>query len=288
MLECFAWREDGSQIAIAWMGDDGLAEVDTELDRRLTGVDPAAEPWATVRRTGVAVAGEVRELPAPWAGIAADLGLVTFWITAVNDPGGRTPVTVTAFGSSPSFPVDALHSAGMEVADRYIQVILGWSDHVARLETAAHHDPLTGLANRRRLLEAIDANDRPGAMLYCDLDGFKPVNDRWGHGVGDEVLVSVGERLASLVRHGDLVSRMGGDEFAVVLWDADLAEAEQIAERIRELGALPIRVSAGELLVGISVGVAASEDPLHQEVVARADTALYADKDAGRRRRPGG
>lgn len=285
VLECFAWREDGSQVAISWQAEDGLAEVDTGLDRRLTGVDADTEPWATARRTGAGFRGEVAALPAPVAELAADQGLTSCWIEAVDGPGASTPVLVTAFGSRPGFPVDALHLAAMHQARRYIQVILRWTDQLGQLEAAALHDPLTGLANRRRFLEAVDQDERGGAVLYCDLDAFKPVNDRWGHGVGDAVLVQVGRRLAALVRQGDLVARVGGDEFAVILWGAQRAEAEGIAERIREVCGRPIAAEGAVVSIGISVGVAASDGRLHPDVVTSADAALYQEKAA--RRGPG-
>ena len=282
--ECLAWREDGSRVAITWTQAGELVGVDTGLDRRLTGIDPDAEPWATLRRTGGSAVGAIDDLPAPVARVADGLGLSTFWIVVVDGPGESSPVLITVFGSHVDFPVRALHPAGMDMARRYIRLILQWIDQKDRLEVAAHADPLTGLSNRRHFLDLLESSDRGGAVLYCDLDGFKPVNDRWGHAAGDEVLVEVGRRLQDLVRTEDLVARVGGDEFAVVLWEAGDAEAEHTAQRIRAACAQPIEVAAGAVTIGISVGVATGADRLHAEVVASADAALYEEK--AQRRRP--
>ena len=110
-----------------------------------------------------------------------------------------------------------------------------------RLARLAHHDPLTGLANRTQLASAIRLSlarrdRRPGqpALLFCDLDGFKAVNDQYGHAAGDRTLVSVARALAAVVRKGDLIARVGGDEFVVLCGEQQgPGEAIEVAERIR-------------------------------------------------------
>jgi diguanylate cyclase (GGDEF)-like protein len=163
-------------------------------------------------------------------------------------------------------------------------------DVEGRLAHLALHDPLTGAANRTlyfdRLAHALDQaarSRRPVAVLYVDLDRFKQVNDELGHGVGDRVLVEVARRLRSVVRKGDTVARIGGDEFAVLLEDLGhdasprLALA-QAAAHIRTVLSRPIDVDGNLLPVSGSVGVALGLDVAPDELVRRADEAMYVEK----------
>lgn len=159
------------------------------------------------------------------------------------------------------------------------------------LADLAHHDALTGLLNRRRFLELLeDASSGParhGALLYMDLDDFKPINDRFGHEVGDEVLRIVAGRLERLVRAGDPIARLGGDEFAVLLHD-DLpkAELDQLVRRIRSALADPVTIHGHSFRVRCSIGSASLHaDPDPHEVLDRADRAMYRDKSRHRRRK---
>ncbi len=134
-----------------------------------------------------------------------------------------------------------------------------------QLRHLATHDPLTGLPNRTALNEELDRvvsrHARSGeafAVLFCDLDGFKPVNDRTGHEGGDQVLVEVAHRLRRAVRDGDVVSRLGGDEFVVLCERVgDTTEvAERVADRLHELVEDPIAHQGEEFQVGLSIGIA--------------------------------
>jgi len=157
-------------------------------------------------------------------------------------------------------------------------------DELARLATC---DPLTGLLNRRgfdqRVGHEIERHQRSGdpfAILLCDLDNFKEINDRHGHSVGDRVLIHVAETLQAGVRTIDAVARVGGEEIAVVLVHCDRAGACQVAERLR---ADVARVRSGEPDATISIGVAeALPGELPAQLYVRADGALYAAKGAGR------
>ncbi|WP_432519979.1 diguanylate cyclase domain-containing protein [Kineococcus sp. SYSU DK006] len=162
-----------------------------------------------------------------------------------------------------------------------------------RLREAALHDPLTGLPNRTlledRLRHALSAAGRSGqqvALLYCDLDDFKPVNDTGGHAAGDHVLIGVAERLSAAVRPGDTVARLGGDEFAVVCPDLpDEAAAAHVAERIVAEMAEPFAVAGWSFPVGISVGLAMAEPGADaQRVLQDADAAMYEAKGSGKGR----
>ena len=158
----------------------------------------------------------------------------------------------------------------------------------------AFHDSLTGLPNRVSFLESLGlaiaraaAEHRILALLYLDLDDFKPINDAMGHAAGDELLIAVAERLRGAVRKTDAVARLGGDEFAVLLSDVehpDLAGvlAGKLVDRIGQ----PYMLSGRRIQVGASIGI--SLYPRDGETVdallSHADAAMYAAKAGGRRR----
>jgi diguanylate cyclase (GGDEF)-like protein/PAS domain S-box-containing protein len=158
----------------------------------------------------------------------------------------------------------------------------------AALEHLAYHDGLTGLSNRPhledRLAIAIADSRRYGdqlAMAYIDLDHFKPVNDRYGHAAGDDVLVEVGRRLRECVREPDTVARLGGDEFVVAFPRLSSREevegiAKRLAERIKE----PIIVDGIVVTVGASVGVALFDPSVDdaRSLLVKSDIAMYAAK----------
>ncbi|WP_051041922.1 GGDEF domain-containing protein [Actinoplanes missouriensis] len=145
----------------------------------------------------------------------------------------------------------------------------------------ASHDELTGLRNRRHMMVAIDdalAGPDGATVLLCDLDGFKPINDRYGHAAGDEALTVVAARLLAVTREDDVVGRLGGDEFLVVCPSAD---AGDLAARIEETLCSPMALSVGMITIGVTVGVAsvpAGSGLGREAVVARADAAMYAGK----------
>lgn len=165
--------------------------------------------------------------------------------------------------------------------------------HEHQLDYLAHHDALTGVLNRRGLTRelerqaALAAHGSGGAVLVCDLDNFKRVNDEFGHEAGDDLLVHVARLLKETVRATDVVGRLGGDEFAVVLPDTDLAGARAVAESVArclddEPGARPW----SEVPVAVSVGVAEfTAGRTVDQVLGDADRAMYAAKAV--RRRPG-
>ncbi len=163
-------------------------------------------------------------------------------------------------------------------------------DLASRLQVQASQDPLTGLANRtlflRRLEAALERRSDGGqvAVVYLDLDRLKTVNDSLGHAAGDQALTAVAARLRAGLRPADIVARLGGDEFGIVL--ADLSESDILgaAERINALLAEPVRVGGRTVAISASVGVAlASGDVAAQELVRRADQAMYQAKLTGGR-----
>ncbi|HKJ70869.1 MAG TPA: EAL domain-containing protein [Gammaproteobacteria bacterium] len=164
--------------------------------------------------------------------------------------------------------------------------------HLRRL---AYFDPLTGLPNRATLedrLEQALARKTRGqsqmALLYVDLDGFKPINDRHGHQAGDAVLREAGQRLASAVRETDTVARIGGDEFALLLEGPSDCRPEAVAEKLLAAFARPFRLPAGGTArLGLSIGILDCASPGGRQgepgdILALADRAMYAAKSAGR------
>jgi diguanylate cyclase (GGDEF)-like protein len=157
------------------------------------------------------------------------------------------------------------------------------SDLEAKIET----DPLTELLNRRgferelkRSLAYLKRYGGSAALLFIDLDGFKPVNDRHGHAAGDAVLKAVAAALTRDVRASDVVARHGGDEFVVLLWNVTASAAAAKAFALEKaIEAVPVRFGAAVLQVGASVGVALIDgSETAADVVARADAAMYARK----------
>ena len=155
------------------------------------------------------------------------------------------------------------------------------------LEARVDVDPLTDVLNRRgferelrRSLAYVKRYGTSAALIYIDLDGFKPVNDRHGHGAGDAVLKAIAAALVRNVRASDVVARIGGDEFAVLLWNVNGANAAAKAGAIEAaIYGTPVRWSSSTLVVGASAGVAllgALDTPA--DVIARADAAMYARK----------
>ena len=150
----------------------------------------------------------------------------------------------------------------------------------------ARTDELTGLPNRRAFLDAAQQEldtataRHPAALLLLDLDGFKEVNDSLGHHAGDGLLRQVGPRLRGALRTSDTLARLGGDEFAVLLPHAALDEAQERAERLRELLLQPFTVEGIRLHVGVSIGVATAPVPAATvaELLRCADVAMYAAK----------
>ena len=156
---------------------------------------------------------------------------------------------------------------------------------LGRIEVLADQDPLTPALNRRALMRELDRirtfshrYGSPAALVYFDLDDFKGVNDRFGHPAGDLALQAVAERLLSQVAPTDLVARVGGDEFAVVLTQASLPVAEVRARNLaRSLEANPIQFGEWSAPLHVSYGVSEITPDLgSEEILARADAAMYA------------
>jgi diguanylate cyclase (GGDEF)-like protein/PAS domain S-box-containing protein len=163
----------------------------------------------------------------------------------------------------------------------------------AALERQARYDALTGLMNRAEMMQVVarlvDQDRRSGgevALLFCDLDRFKDVNDRHGHNAGDEVLRVTGERILAAIRKGDAAARIGGDEVLVVLVGVrGMAEALAVAEKVRAAIREPIPLAEGSVTVSASIGVTlVRPGESGDAMVERADEAMYEAKREGRDR----
>lgn len=162
--------------------------------------------------------------------------------------------------------------------------------HAVRMQTLATTDGLTGLMNRRAIMQ-FGENEwqrylrlkRPFCCLIIDIDHFKSINDTWGHGVGDQVLKNVSTATKAALRQLDALGRMGGEEFLVIAPESSAQQAEVLAERIRQGLACLAHEDMNERTVTVSIGIAQiSEESSLEELIGRADQALYKAKDEGR------
>jgi diguanylate cyclase (GGDEF)-like protein/PAS domain S-box-containing protein len=187
--------------------------------------------------------------------------------------------------------VNMLGDAAVGRVALYLRDITQRKEMEATLTHQALHDALTGLPNRVLLLDrlgvALERFRRAGAacaVLFCDLDRFKVVNDSDGHQVGDRLLVECARRLGHVLRDGDTVARFGGDEFVVLCADlTDPGDAVAVAERIAEALRAPFVVDGREFFVSTSIGIAYPDMGSHPDALLRdADAAMYRAKERGR------
>ncbi len=286
------WRHEGIDYAVCFLDDEGKARgAGSSTLLALGGLDDPHTPWARVSQTGDEVLAVIDELDPVFAAGARDANFTHVWGVPVPDP-LHGSYSVVAFGRHAGGADAETHAYALEVMVKMLRLILVWRHQVLSLRRAARLDALTGVANRGGFWAALDGLERDSdahmiGALFVDLDGFKAVNDRYGHAVGDMVLVEVARRLEHVVRPGDVVSRLGGDEFAVVASGlASEEDAAAIASRIVAALGEPFVVAGEVLALGASVGVATVTDgefdPDH--FLEQADRALYRAKKAGRGR----
>lgn len=234
----------------------------------------ALAAWAPGRRSS-AGANSGAVLPRLVAPMAAALLCLAVLVVATT-----TPLPAVAVGFATGGVVTAI--ARTAITFRLVR-------SVAEHRLAARTDDLTGLANRRACNEALHAalatrpEGRELALIICDLDGFREVNDTYGHHRGDEVLQVVARRLGDAVRDGDLLARIGGDEFAVVMDGVGLDGALEVADRLRVSLRRPVHVGTEALGVEASVGIAVCPQDTTDasELLRLADLAMYDAKNTG-------
>ena len=163
------------------------------------------------------------------------------------------------------------------------------NERIAELEDLADRDPLTPVVNRRAFVRELDRakayGDRYGngaSLIYLDLDGMKEINDRYGHNVGDKALVAIAESLVANVRSSDLVGRLGGDEFGVILARADQPAAQEKARQLMQfIGNIEIKSGNDIIPVSVSYGIIElSSQTSAETALAAADRAMYERKQA--------
>jgi diguanylate cyclase (GGDEF)-like protein len=185
--------------------------------------------------------------------------------------------------------VAAISSALAQQVEQTIGGLHRQAEQMARL---AHTDPLTGLANRRHLFERLESEfaraqryRRPFTLLYIDLDGFKSINDRFGHLFGDEILRGSALSMQAVLRSTDLLARIGGDEFAVLLPETSLSGADYVVGKLRKaLAAYSRQLSPAlpPLTLSVGIGEIGEQDEAIEDILARADKAQYLAKASGK------
>ena len=227
---------------------------------------------------------------------AIEAGLIAVFTFPLHD-GNQQLGALDLYRDSPGPLDDAAMVAAQTLADVAAAYLLNaqaradLAESSERSREMALHDPLTGLPNRTLLLERLDQAVRRGrrsgkmaAVLFADLDRFKQVNDLHGHGVGDELLVAVAQRLTRALRQGDTLARMSGDEFVILVEDLDhRSEVDEIAARVVATVAEPFVLAGVEVDVTVSLGIAFSGrgDELSEQLLLDADTAMYQAKRSG-------
>ncbi|MCC6992800.1 MAG: diguanylate cyclase [Acidobacteria bacterium] len=299
-LEVTVPAHNGSDLAQATL--DAIADAVISIDASgiVTYLNPAAQAitgWSTVTALGQPVDAVLqlldpvtrRPVPNPLQqAIARDttVGLPPQCLLVSRD-GRETPV------EDSTAPI---HDAARAVSGAVI-VFRPVGATLARaivLEHTALHDPLTGLPNRQLLLDRLaaalalpDRRHRSLAVGFIDVDGFKQVNDTWGHQTGDWLLQAIGARLQAAVRHSDTVARFGGDEFVVVLTEVAAHEqASAVTKALLSAATGPHWIDGREMSVSISVGMALypQDGRDGSALIAHADRTMYAAKTHGTRR----
>lgn len=249
-----------------------------------------------VRATQGAEAAKVAALEARQAASEATIALERTLETRARDINNRTLAQLRVGGNLRTLVSWLV--AGSVVVLLGLFAVYRWTafrerEAGRRIEHLAHYDTITGLPNRALLTDRLEqeaARARRGrvgfALLMYDLDGFKSVNDTWGHAAGDRVLAEVGARSRQSVRASDTVGRLGGDEFMAILPETSLAGALAVADKLLDALAQPYAVGKDEARLSASVGVSVfPEDGADGERLQQAaDAALYAAKREGKNR----
>jgi diguanylate cyclase (GGDEF)-like protein/PAS domain S-box-containing protein len=259
------WRTDDTICTVTWTEGEARCTTEQRLPPLLTGLATPVDgrsPWDEAIESGEErLHADLSTLPESIKATATAHGLLGLWVIPVPDPSGVDAACISIWSAAESAPV-LLSEYSARIAEQLVTVILRWRHQQQQLERAARNDGLTGLINRNAFFDELAGPPSVGgrdAVLYIDLDGFKPINDRFGHVAGDRVLTELADRLRSAVRPTDLVGRLGGDEFAVLVRRCTSDEVQAVAHRVRERLGASIDVEGYPIRLSASVGVAMGE-----------------------------
>ncbi len=243
----------------------------------------SVEPWAGAMATGRPGWALVEDLPDPLRSKAGDLGVGVVIVVPVDDPAADVPVLLVQ--CPPVAAMAEIHTTALSLRPRQaVSLALERRHSLEALRHQAHHDSLTGLANRSAFFDRLACDHDRGedlAVCYVDLDRFKQVNDTYGHQVGDGVLIEAARLLGEATGPEDLVARLGGDEFGIVCTGRDDAGLAALAAALTAALSQGVTVEGTTHDVRASVG-AARGAAAPDVVVAAADAALYRAKRDGR------
>jgi len=271
------FRFDGSAFA-------GAAGFGAPVDRLPLDVGP----WCEAALENVPGHVDPVDLPCLVGAPAVAMGLRACWTMPIPLSEVLAPAVLSVWRTAPGAPLIG-HRHVLDRSARYVRLALVRTAEHERLRHLAGHDALTGVANRAefrdRLAHALAIGEKDVAVAFCDLDDFKPVNDKYGHRVGDGVLVEMATRLRACLRTGDELARIGGDEFTVLLRNVpDGTTARHVADRLLVAARDPFMVEGDQAKIGLSVGIALGQPGISADaLLEKADEALYAMKRAGGR-----
>ena len=303
VMELGRWRHPNEGYAIFYTDLDRGIRVSNSNDLpALLAGDPGADgptPWGSALGRGTdvtirdlaTVAPDDDRIGPELASAALAAGFTGCLAAPVPDPADPTGSCIVIWTRAEG-PTLAGHGYAVSNMRRALALVLQQRAQVTALERLARTDDLTGLMSRRRFFEILTATDAPHlagsnpVVLYVDLDGFKSVNDRFGHADGDRVLRVAAQRLATLAPPGATLARLGGDEFVLLLASGATEEqAGGLAQAIVENASLPIPLDHHSVTLGASVGVAVGKNgQMAKQVLDAADRALLDAKDEGRGR----
>jgi diguanylate cyclase (GGDEF)-like protein/PAS domain S-box-containing protein len=286
------WRHAEDHYVVFFADDHGHPlGVGSAVGCSLRTLGGDRSPWARAMATNTEIVAGLDDLPDDLRQATEAAGLTDCWAIPVMDPLHDHPAVIVGWRRV-TVPDIEVHRYALETMARNLLLILQWRLQATSLRRAARRDPLTGVANRTGFWEVLESigsrQDEPRVgVLYVDLDGFKGVNDQYGHRVGDQVLTIAAHRINAALRPGDSVARLGGDEFAVVCRNCvDDGDVVTIAGRLVAALQEPFALEGATVTISASIGVAvvdaAGLDP--DELLDVADRALYHAKNAGRGR----
>ena len=274
-------REIGYQVVLAENGRDAMEQLSSDSGPRMALLD-----WMMPELDGPEICGRVRSI-----------GRQRYvYLMLLTSKDSREDLVAGLDAGADDYLIKPCNPAELKARLRTGQRILRLEDTLVAaredMRFRATHDALTSLWNRGRILEFLHSScqsPKSTAILLCDIDHFKEINDVYGHLAGDAVLRKVASRLRNAVRAGDAIGRYGGEEFLIVLHGCEAPHVGGRAEQIREaVSQEPVAIGERSIAVSVSVGAIALEEanlPVSIEVMLKlTDTALYRAKDLGRNR----